>query len=127
MRSDGSLSSVQIYSRHACKILEGVVKKAYLLIDIDNNVKASQVAEALRSSPRVIFADAVTGPHDVIAVLEGGDVRGQGLSAVSDIKALKGIRYITACFAVRTEFGNDYDDVKDRYDTAIKDVNKSKY
>lgn len=98
-----------------------------MLIDIDNSVEASQVAWSLRNNPCVIFADAVTGPHDVIAVLEGWDVRGQGLSAVSDIRTLKGIRYITACFAVRTEFGNDYDDVTDRYDTAIKDISKSKY
>lgn len=83
------------------------MRKAYLLIDIDNSVKASQVAEALCNNPCIIFADAVTGPHDVIAILEGWDVRGQGISAVSDIRALKGIRYVTTCFAVRTEFGND--------------------
>ena len=83
------------------------MRKAYLLIDIDNSVKASQVAEALCNNPCIIFADAVTGPHDVIAILEGWDVRGQGISAVADIRALKGISYVTACFAVRTEFGND--------------------
>ena len=83
------------------------MKKAYLLIDVDNDIKASQVAEALCNNPCVIFADSVTGPHDVIAVLEGWDVRGRGSSAVADIRALKGIRYVTACFAIRTESSND--------------------
>jgi len=47
------------------------MKKAYLLIDVESGVKASQVAEALCSNPCVIFADVVTGPHDVIAMLNG--------------------------------------------------------
>jgi len=83
------------------------MKKAYLLIDVDNGVKAAQVAEALCKKPCTIFADAVTGPHDVIAVLEGWDVGGQGFSTLSDIRAIKGIRYVTACLAIRTEFGNE--------------------
>jgi hypothetical protein len=84
------------------------MKNAYLLIDIEPKTKAYQVASMLRCKPCISFADVVTGPHDVIAVLNGWDSKGcQGFKTVSDIREIEGVKYITACLAIRTEFGND--------------------
>ncbi|MBA7621437.1 hypothetical protein ES703_28799 [subsurface metagenome] len=83
------------------------MKKAYLLIDVDTRAKAYRVADALRHKPCISFADAVTGPHDVIAVLEGWDKEGQGLKTLTEVREIAGVRYVTACFAIRTDFGNE--------------------
>jgi hypothetical protein len=82
------------------------MKKAYLLIDVDTSAKAEQIAKLLRHKLTISCADAVTGPHDVIAVVEGWDIAGQGLSALSDIREIEGIRYVTTCFAIRAGSGN---------------------
>ncbi len=82
------------------------LKKAYLLIDVDISTKPEQVARLLRKKPSISYADAVTGPHDVIAVLEGWDKGGHSLKALNEVKEIAGVRYVTTCFAIRAESGN---------------------
>jgi len=82
------------------------MKKAYLLIDVDTSAKAARIVELLRQKPSISYADAVTGPHDVIAVLEGWDKEGQGLKTLTEVREIAGVRYVTACFAIRTDFSN---------------------
>ena len=82
------------------------MKKAYLLIDVDDKGKANQIAELLRQKPSVVLADAVTGPHDVIAVLEGWDTGEYNLQTLACIRKVEGVRYVTACFTVRIESSN---------------------
>ena len=82
------------------------MKNLYLLIDVDNSSNAHRVAESLRHRPGIIFVDAVTGPHDVIAVVEGWDKGGGYAKTLLDIRGISGVRYITACHAIRTQFNN---------------------
>jgi hypothetical protein len=82
------------------------VKNLYLLIDLDTTSRARQVAESLRHKPYVRFVDPVTGPHDVIAVLDGWDNGGQCFKTLMDIQQTEGVRYVTACYAIRPQFGN---------------------
>lgn len=82
------------------------LKKAYLLIDVDISTKPEQVARLLRKKPSISYADAVTGPHDVIAVLEGWDKGGHSSKALNEVKEIAGVRYITTCFTIRAESGN---------------------
>ena len=77
------------------------------MIDVDTSAKAEQIAKLLRHKPTISCADAVTGPHDVIAVLEGWDIGDQSFKTLIDIREIEGVRYVTTCFAIRTEFGNE--------------------
>ena len=83
------------------------MKHLYLLIDIDNTGESFRIAESLRHKPGVSFADAVTGPHDVIAILEGWDNGDDWAKTLMEIKQVQGVRYVTACYAVRKTFGNE--------------------
>jgi|GEM_PF-2050459 len=82
------------------------MKNLYLLIDLDTTSRAHRVAEALRHKPNVRFVDPVSGPHDVIAVLEGWDNGGQCFRTLMDIQQIEGVRYVTACYAIRPQFDN---------------------
>ena len=47
--------------------------KAYVLIETAVG-KTREVAAALRSLKGIYSADVVTGPYDIIAIIEGGDL-----------------------------------------------------
>ena len=72
----------------------------YLLLDTAMG-KASYVADMLRARPGVCFADMVTGPHNVIALLDGPDSKTGTYRALADIQNLEGVEYVTLCVTVR--------------------------
>ena len=76
------------------------MRRAYFLIDVESGCEL-RVAQLLREKLGIALADAVSGPHDVIAVVEGSDVGGTARICVSDIRRIQGVRYATACFAVQ--------------------------
>ena len=65
-------------------------KKAYVLIQTETG-KAEVVARSLRGKPGISAADIVTGPHDVIVVLQGSDPDAIAKIVVNDIQAVKGV------------------------------------
>jgi len=67
-------------------------RKAYVLIQVHAG-KAEEVAGALRGKPGIAAADLVTGPHDVIAVLQGADADAIARIVVNEIQAIKGIQH----------------------------------
>lgn len=45
-------------------------------------------------------ADAVTGPYDVIVVMEAGDLNSLGMAVAEGIQSAEGITRTTTCIAV---------------------------
>ena len=68
-----------------------MAKRTFLLIETDKN-KVKEVVNTLKQLEEVKSAERVTGPYDVIAVLEGED-----LIAIQDLEAriIKLIPYIS--------------------------------
>jgi DNA-binding Lrp family transcriptional regulator len=69
---------------------------AYMLIQTDVG-QAAMVAEAIRAIDGVRVADDVTGPYDVIAVIEAGTLDELGRLVVSRVQMVDGITRTTTC------------------------------
>ncbi len=73
--------------------------KAFILIDTSPG-KAKDVAQRLRQVPGVSAAHAVTGPHDIIAVVEAPDVSALGEMVVQGVQSVAGVnRSLTSIVA----------------------------
>ena len=73
--------------------------KAFILIDTSPG-KAKEVASKLRQVHGVSSAHAVTGPHDIIAIVESGDVSSLGELVVQKIQSVTGVnRSLTSIVA----------------------------
>lgn len=73
--------------------------KAFILIDTSPG-KAKDVAQRLRQVPGVSAAHAVTGPHDIIAVVEEPDVSALGEMVVQGVQSVAGVnRSLTSIVA----------------------------
>lgn len=73
--------------------------KAFILIDTSPG-KAKEVAQKIRQVDGVSAAHAVTGPHDIIAVIEARDVSALGEMVVQRIQSVAGVnRSLTSIVA----------------------------
>lgn len=75
--------------------------KAYVLISTVAE-KTSSVVQALRKLPGVVAADLVTGPYDLVAVVQGADANAVGKLILNDIRGLPGITGTLTCLAIDT-------------------------
>lgn len=75
--------------------------RAYVLISTVAE-KTSSVVHALRKLPGVTAADLVTGPYDVVAVVQSGDANAVGKLILNDIRGLPGINSTLTCLAIDT-------------------------
>ncbi len=73
--------------------------KAYVLIETSVG-KSRDVANELRSLRGVQAADNVTGPYDVIAVVEAADLTAVGALLAGRIHTLNGIVRTVTCLSV---------------------------
>ncbi len=73
--------------------------KAFVLIETSVG-KSRDVANELRSLRGVQAADNVTGPYDVIAVVEAADLTAVGALLASRIHTLNGIVRTVTCLSV---------------------------
>jgi len=64
--------------------------KAFILVDTSPG-KAREVAAKVRGVDGVREAHAVTGPHDIIAVVEAPDVSALGEMVVHKIQSIAGV------------------------------------
>lgn len=73
--------------------------RAYILIETSVG-KTKDVALALRKVKGMKEVNAVTGPYDVIAVIEGADLTTVGNMVTDDIHPISGIERTVTCLAV---------------------------
>ncbi len=73
--------------------------KAYILIETSVG-KSRDVAESLRSLSGVGTVDAVTGPYDIIAVVDAPDLNAVGDLVTSEIHTINGIIRTVTCLSV---------------------------
>ena len=73
--------------------------KAFILIDTSPG-KAREVTQKIRQVDGVSAAHAVTGPHDIIAMVEAADVSTLGELVVHKIQSVAGVsRSLTSIVA----------------------------
>ena len=73
--------------------------KAYVLIETAVG-KTREVAAALRNLPGIQSADVVTGPYDIIAIVEGTDLGSIGDMVTGQVHVIGGIARSVTCLAV---------------------------
>jgi DNA-binding Lrp family transcriptional regulator len=77
--------------------------RAYVLIESAVG-KAKSVAEGLQklqfSDAQVVSVDAVTGPFDVIALLESDDLDKVGRAITDAIQQVEGVQRTTTCLVI---------------------------
>ena len=73
--------------------------KAYILIETRVG-KTREVAKTLRGLKGVRSADVVTGPHDIIAVLEGADFDSTGNMLTGEVHSVNGITRSVTCLSL---------------------------
>ena len=62
--------------------------------------KSRDVSASLRALPGVQTVDAVTGPYDIIAVVEAPDLNAVGDLVTSQIHTISGIGRTVTCLSV---------------------------
>jgi DNA-binding Lrp family transcriptional regulator len=75
-----------------------MLAKAYVLIEAEAG-QLLEVLAALRSLPGIRTADVVTGPYDLIAIIETKDQRAIGRLVMDDLQAIVGIKRTSICVA----------------------------
>ena len=73
--------------------------KAYVLIETAIG-RTQTVVDNLRKMPGVIAADAVTGPYDVIIVVETKDPNEVGKLVMNSIHGLDGVNHTLTCLTI---------------------------
>ncbi|MFQ5956917.1 MAG: Lrp/AsnC family transcriptional regulator [Candidatus Brocadiales bacterium] len=71
--------------------------KAYILIDT-SSVRTTNILASLKSISGVCSAEAVSGPHDIVVVVETADLQSLGDLVLTKIRTIEGVtRTITCC------------------------------
>jgi len=73
--------------------------QAYVLIDVMVG-KTKEILKALEGIPGVKSVHAVTGPHDLIARVEAGNLKGLGEVVLSQIRGVKGVTRTVTCMVI---------------------------
>ena len=73
--------------------------KAYLLVETTVG-KTREVATTLTGLPGVSTVDIVTGPHDIIAVINSDDISIIGDLVTTRIHTIDGVSKTTTCISV---------------------------
>lgn len=74
--------------------------RAYVLINVKSQHRVKETLVALRQKKGVESADAIFGPYDVIAVIEGQDLEDLSNTVIHDLYDLGHIEHSTTCIAV---------------------------
>jgi len=73
---------------------------AYVLIKVEPN-KAQSVYTALKKLSPIIQTDAVTGPYDIITVVESPDVSSLGTFIINKVRNIDGIKDTLTCHIIK--------------------------
>jgi DNA-binding Lrp family transcriptional regulator len=78
--------------------------RAYVLVEANVGM-ARGISEALRTTSlregHILSVDVVTGPYDVIALLEAADLDLLGRAVSESVQTIQGIGRTTTCLVVR--------------------------
>ena len=74
--------------------------RAFVLIETQVG-KTKEVMAALQKIESVKSADAVTGPYDIIAVVEQDDLNAVGKLVTTKIHPIDGINRTVSCISIR--------------------------
>ncbi len=83
---------------------EEMAMRAYVLIEAAVGKAKSVGEEVLKlkfADSKVISVDAVTGPYDVIALLEADDLDKLGEGITSGVQRVEGVQRTTTCLVVK--------------------------
>jgi DNA-binding Lrp family transcriptional regulator len=69
-------------------------KKAYVMIQTEMGASAS-VVNTLRNKSAVVISDVVSGPHDLVAVVQGQDSDDIARTVINEIQTIKGVKNTT--------------------------------
>ena len=73
--------------------------KAFVLIETAVG-KSRDVVKALKSTSGVVSVDLVTGPYDIIALVEAADLGSIGDMVTQQVHTIGGIQRTVTCLAV---------------------------
>ena len=74
--------------------------RAYVLINVKSQHRVKETLAALRTKKGVKSADAIFGPYDVIAVIEGQDLEDLSNTVINDLYDLGHVENSTTCIAI---------------------------
>lgn len=78
--------------------------RGYVLIETDvgkAKLVSSTIAETALTGAKVTNVDTVTGPYDVIVLLEAEDLDALGNAITEALQKVSGVQRTTTCLAVR--------------------------
>lgn len=73
--------------------------QAYVLIEVDG-ANAKSVHEKIVKIPGIKSASPVTGPFDIIAVVEGSGLAEIGITVANKIRSIDGVNKTITCVSV---------------------------
>ncbi len=73
--------------------------RAFILVETSVS-KTREVVAALRAVSEISSVDAVTGPYDVITVIEAPDLSAVGNVVTSRIHSIEGVQRTVTCLAM---------------------------
>ena len=74
--------------------------KAYVLIETAVG-KTKEVIDILQKTGGIKLVDAVTGPYDIIAVVEEDDLNAVGSLVTSKVHPIEGVTRTVTCLSIR--------------------------
>jgi len=74
--------------------------KAFVLIETAVG-KTKEVISILKKSEGIKSVDAVTGPYDIIAVVEGDDLNSIGSMVTNKVHPIPGVNRTVTCLAIK--------------------------
>jgi DNA-binding Lrp family transcriptional regulator len=74
--------------------------RAYVLIETAVG-KTKEVASALRATHAMQSVDVVTGPYDIIAIIEAPDLNAVGDLVTTNVHSIGGVMRTVTCLAVQ--------------------------
>ncbi|UCG80492.1 MAG: Lrp/AsnC ligand binding domain-containing protein [Desulfobacterales bacterium] len=73
---------------------------AYVLINVKSQHRVKETLAELQRKKGVVSADAIFGPYDIIAVIEGQDLEDLSSTVIDDLYDLGHIENSTTCIAI---------------------------
>ncbi len=74
--------------------------KAYILVDT-SSIRTTDILACIKSINGVRSAEAVSGPHDLVVVVEAADLQNLGDIILTKIRTIEGVTKTITCCCVQ--------------------------